>query len=614
MSQTYPAPFDILSEYTPVYDVSQTTTPSETLPPMANVGCNRVVLGRENSSLAENNRHGRKFEPVKTRGEWGPLVIHEKRWYSRLVCGKATDFKRARALMDDFSLDDISRHMVVCFTPSTIPGRKTAFLNKEGKPTRIYAFFDSYVEFYQYMEKFPSEERAFYEIIFGELPQKPHFDIDIDVADFNSSYPNEDVYAASDSLRETVMLGCEQVLQDCGVTLDVERDFLLYNSHGPGKRSYHIVIGNKCHDDNKEAKAFYEAVMKKVALMTNGKYVEFVDMSVYSPRQQFRLLGCVKLGKNRVKSFDNTFFYKGIERTHICVEETTDLVMSKLVMLYESMVSFTSGCVFLPSLVQKPTANHTFLPSMPNVDERVINVCLNMLRNKMASCPFRFLDIKGHLIALKREAPSHCPICNRLHDNENPYMFIIGGKVYWDCRRAPPDTKKLFIGYLDAFHEEPAVEDWATFPSPNSQNDAPEEEEEETFTFGDYSIAKSPKTTTVGADPQSGEPEGVTVGAINDLINRIPKQPSTVLENRSKVYPPKHNPMSGTGIVSPIAGNATAYYPPPEQRRQNVQAEIARISREWAQRKYLRREAEDLMGTRRLNLTEVTWTTGLSDK
>ena len=226
----------------------------------ANVGVNKVI-----KSELPTNLNLRTFHPVELTRSNGPLIIHGKRWYFLLVCAKnGDDHKRSRAIMDDYKINDIARHMVVCFTPYSLPGSNKPFITKKGKQGRIYAFFDSYLEYYEYAQKFNLEDRAFFEIIFGELPQKPHFDIDIDVSEFNELYPTDNIDNVAELLRESVVVSCVDVLTENNVTVDIQRDILLYSSHGPDKRSFHIIINNKCHDGHKEAKAFYEAVMNKV--------------------------------------------------------------------------------------------------------------------------------------------------------------------------------------------------------------------------------------------------------------------------------------------------------------------------------------------------------------
>lgn len=549
----------------------------------ATIGVNPVVLSPE--ELQQEREHTtrlRVFEPIALHKKRGPLVIHDKRWYFRLVQARAGDTtRRSRALMDDYNLNQIAHHMVVCFTPDRLPDNDRPFRTQEGEPGRIYAFFDSYVEFYEYMQRFDRSERAFYEVIFGELPQKPHFDIDIDRDVLSLAFPADDIDTTAEILRECVIGGCFEVLREHGVILDLTRDLLLYSSHGPNKRSYHIVLNNKCHDGNKEAKVFYDAVMEKVHGYTQGKYrgLNLIDKGVYSPRQQFRLVGCQKWNSGRPKVFYEQFWYSGQQYTHTYTETTTDERQKKFTIIYESMVSFTSGCAFLPSLVPEKPINHNQLGDMPDLEGTVVDQCMTMLREKMNPCPFAKREVRGHLIILRRLAPSFCPICHTSpnetepHRKEHPYMFIVGGKVYWDCRRSDANAKKFFVGYLAMTLDE--LQTGTAITGVIEQ-----EETEDTggeFMFGDYDI---------------GQP----------TLPPITKQPSPSVPVIAPVTIPQ-----AQGAPFP------KFDLPPEQRMQNMPERILQLARDRAQQKYLNHEPEDLTGRVSLSSvrSQIVWNAGL---
>ncbi|CAH6420172.1 Origin of replication binding protein [uncultured virus] len=584
---------------------------------MANVGETKVVIPAQSKTELKisgegvldpspdrnHNYHRRTFEPVHLHKTHGPLVIYEKRWYFRLVQGKKDDYKRARALMDDYNLDELSKHMVVCFTPDRIPGQTRLFRTKEGNPGRIYAYFDSYLEFYDYMQRFQPNERAFYEVIFGELPQKPHFDIDIDRADFQEFFPNDNIDETAETLREAVISGCIEVLAGNLVTFDLTRDLLLYSSHGPDKRSYHVIINNKCHDGNKEARAFYDAVMTKIHAITGNKYIRtnFIDKGVYNPRQQFRLVGCQKHGSNRPKIFYEQFSYQGNVYTHIYPEDVTELIMKKLTIIYESMISFTSGCTYLPSLVPAKPVNYNALGDLPDLEQGIVTQCLAMLHNKMNHCPFSYKEVRGHYIILNRDAPSVCPICKKRHDKEHPYMFLLNGKVYWDCRRSVEyaEGKKLFLGYLAMTIEE--MQNGAIMPGININDDDLDDQGGELM-FGDYNMG----TPTLPPIKRNTPPIN------NETIvnNKTLAEVKTVPERRQAIQPQMELETKR------IEGGVTIYIPPPEQRRQNIHQDVCKIGKAWAEKKYIRREPEDLTGVRTLGsvTAHMPWTTGLSGK
>lgn len=555
---------------------------------MATVGTNRVVITEDERYERQENLKKPTFDPIDIQRRKGPLVIYDKRWYFRLVPPKPHEYQRARALMQDFPLNQLVNHLVICFTPDHLPNSTKPFRKPDGDPIRIYAYFDSYLEFYQYQLNFEPEKRAFYEIIFGELPQKPHFDIDIDRQDFNTLYPGEDIDQAADLLRNAVIAGSVQVLSEKGVALDPQKDILLYTSHGPNKRSYHVVITNKCHDGNREAKAFYDLVMMKVNMITDGKYLDFVDASVYSPRQQFRIVGCQKQGSNRPKEFQETFRFQDNQQdiiyTHVYPEDATEPIMRELAILYESLVGFTSGCVLLPSLAPPKPIHHHNLGDLPDLDGTTTDHCLNMLREKMPYCPFSINAVQGHLILLKRHAPSHCPICQKTvpHEKENPFMFVVGGKVYWDCRRCPDEAKRFFVGYLAFSMEELQT---GTFLPGMPKEESSDDEKGGEFMFGDFDIGAPTLTPLRKSPPKLNSPKSPKLNS--PTLNNPPPPPETL---------PKDVP--------------TIFYPPPERRLQGVVSNVTKTGKDWTQRPRKPRPAKSLTGAFMTIGDEGSWDAG----
>ncbi len=418
----------------------------------------------------------------------GPLYIKDKRWYYRLVSDRVKNTtgkswgQGSRALLEDYTINQISGGLVVCYTPKRWPGSNRAFVTKDGRAMHLFAFFSSYIEFSDYMKFFIPSEQSFYEVVFGELPQKPHFDIDIDRAEFVSLYPGEDIWTVAPTLMEIVVQTSIEVIGE----VDIEHDVLIYSSNGNGnvsKYSYHIVINNKCHAGNKEAKAFYDEVMVKVAERTGGKYLKFVDASVYSPRQQFRIVGCQKWESGRPKLFHEVFALGGVSYTHRYIEHVANPEIKGLAVLYESLVGFTSGCSYLPSLIPVKISAYSYesQQNMGDLDDDTVNYCMRLLREKMTPCPFSVREVQGNRICLKREAPSRCPMCGGtvVHDHDNPYMYLINGKIFWDCRRGD-GRPKFFVGYCAYSDAEGGLQQVV-----DTYDD---EDRGGTFTFGDYEV------------------------------------------------------------------------------------------------------------------------------
>jgi len=379
------------------------------------------------------------------------MKIYGKKWYYGLKQSNEDEYKLH--LLDEFKLSDVAKHLIVCLKPNKLPGQHELFRTKENKFHHLFTLFDSYLDFYLYMLKFPIEDRNFYEVILGDLPQKPHFDIDISKKDVDD---DENIEYIGNILYQAVIQCSIETLEELSVKVNIEKDILIYISHGNDKRSYHIIINNKCHDGNEEARAFYNTVVNKVNDIFTIKYpeylkyVKFIDRAVYSKKQQFRIMGCQKYGSDRPKRFIEKFRYNNIEYTHKYIEEFKNDDMKKLAILYESLISFISGCSYIQSLV-KPKIYHNYNTNT-RLDDITINRCMKMLKEKMNYCPFSISSVDEEIgtIYLKREAPSHCPICRKRepHESRDPLIYISKGGVYWNCLRHDKGLPNLYLGDL----------------------------------------------------------------------------------------------------------------------------------------------------------------------
>jgi hypothetical protein len=410
-----------------------------------------------------------KFEPITIKSR--PLIIYEKRWYYRLVEYK---YKKTKSLMDDYDLNKIYNHLVICYHTNTKKINK--FHPKNNTSTndydvRIYAFFDTYDEFLNYLYNFPDiTERNFFEVIFGEFKQKPHFDIDIDIKNISKYIETSSSSDASSSssyhldllankILSILINTCIEILKTVNIELNIEEDILIYSSHSDTKRSFHLILNNICHDCNLEAKAFYDIIINHIKLNFNNtsSIVEFIDKNVYSSKQQFRTLGSQKLNSNRPKIFYEQFTINNINYNHIYktkLNENTLNIKHNLsyIRLCESMITHTFDCKLLPSFMTNKIYTQSITQSISiDITFELANKCMDMLCDKFKSlkilCPFTFKNTTNNFILLQRINPSYCPLCFRIHENEHPFMYITYGKLFWDCRRYNQD--KFFIGYVD---------------------------------------------------------------------------------------------------------------------------------------------------------------------
>ena len=319
------------------------------------------------------------------------------------------------------------------------------------KKTKLYGCFDNYLNFALYFLNVEPHLRSFFEIILGERMQKPHFDIDMDLSD------------------EEIRSGVDQkVLDDLINTIvqfipeiNIEKDVCIYSSHADNiaekknKRSYHIIINHFFHANNKEAKAFYYAVMGKLPKEYFDK--SWIDHSVYSKTQQFRTYLSKKIGTDRTKIFLDKWTFNGQHVKHIADENAEDEKMQFLINLEESIVSARPGnCKPLPNFtIPDEFIKNKHYQSGENVEYDLAMEAISLLAHSVGTTvgadnfPYSFDRIDGPFVVLKRRKASKCRLCNRVHQKQNPYLLIVpeNKNVFFHCRRAP-QNKNLFIGCL----------------------------------------------------------------------------------------------------------------------------------------------------------------------
>jgi hypothetical protein len=350
------------------------------------------------------------------------LLIHGRRWYRLLVVGDQTTdvFRGARPLFVDYPIDTLSSKLLVCFTPQL-----------DDRVTRLFSVFNTYVDFYKYVELIDVEQRSFYEIIIGEQAQKPHFDIDVSISELE---PTVDAVALTIALRDAVISGVADTLASMGVSLNLDRDLLLYTSHGMNKQSIHLVIGTYCHSNNREAKEFYRRVMERVTRdgVVSPAHLRFIDGSVYSTLQQFRILGSRKIGSDRVKQFQPVFEYRQCRVSHVYPEVVTTPAQLDLLQLLESLCSIAAGATRLPALQEERPSVSSFCPQ--DINENGISKALEHVNKQH----FQVRTIQGNRIELRRLVPTYCTVCRRTHEHDNPFITLYNGTIYWHCRHGKP--------------------------------------------------------------------------------------------------------------------------------------------------------------------------------
>jgi hypothetical protein len=368
-------------------------------------------------------------------------IINKKKWYYRLIPKKDVNGKPKKGLFTDYPRNTLTSNLIVSWSYND---------KVTNNVLRLYSVFKSYLEFGMFQLKLPQHERCFYEIILGESNQKPHFDIDIDIkADGNNNNNNNNIIDGN-KVTNNLITAILTVLSEKGIDLNLSTDILVYTSHGKEKQSYHVVINNYCHVNNMEAKAFYNEVINHVPEEDR----QWLDSAVYSPTQQFRIVGSQKIGSDRTKILHKKWEYNGSIIEHRYPENPDSPEHEMVMNLEASIVGFTGNCKFLPVFVlDEPVKEYVDCDDVETKDA-IAAIQLVASAGKISvhdsRFPYKFAGINGPVIMLKRIRPSKCKICQRVHEHENPYLLIMGEEknVYFFCRR-DPHGKKLYLGCLN---------------------------------------------------------------------------------------------------------------------------------------------------------------------
>ena len=325
-------------------------------------------------------------------------------------------------------------------------GFETPPIKGDKKHSRPYALFNSYIELFQYQSNFPLDGRHFYEIIMGDSSQKPHFDIDIK----RSQCPKgKDLDELGRDVKDDLIAGILTVGEENGVAFSLTKDILVYTSHGESKLSYHIIIHHYCHSNHKQAKAFYKAVTSKM----NDENAIYVDHSVYSSRQNFRILGSQKISSYRPKRFCEVYTFRGKEIIHdydipFRSEKHKELESFKI-----SLISWISECEYLPSFQddyeREQYVKQHIEKDYGDISQGELKEAIQIIDSRRAALgskfPFVVREVKGNIISLRRLRPSWCSICARKHEHENPYAMVVDNNLYFYCRRSDSGNETLVI-------------------------------------------------------------------------------------------------------------------------------------------------------------------------
>lgn len=285
--------------------------------------------------------------------------------------------------------------------------------------TRKYAKFRDYLEFRTYRERITPDEDCFFEIVSQKNFRKPYFDIDME----NSQIDEKDFI---DNITQAIL----GLIKDAVI--------LIYSSHTGEKFSFHIVVNNYYFVNHDEARNFYQETIKSI----KEEYLSYMDESVYKSVQQFRILGSHKYGKDNKK-----IFREDLSVNYVVPKRYERFPQGlKNYQLLISLIGNVAGAKYLSGYEKKEEPNRILSKGFSSTSD--LEDILNIFHSTYSADIFEYLntiDNDGNLlITFRRLSSSYCEECQRVHENENPFITVNGiyRNIYYYCRRRDGDEDK----------------------------------------------------------------------------------------------------------------------------------------------------------------------------
>lgn len=323
---------------------------------------------------------------------------------------------------------------------------------------RKYTFvkFEDPKAFLETLMRINEGERNFYEIILHERDRDECFvkfyaDIDISREKYEQVGSNK---TFEEFGEEVFCKFAEQIMMKLKIS---GNNIMKFNSHGKNKLSYHIIILEH---------AFRAKSLEKLfEYLTEGmdeKYVQFYDPSVYSKKQQFRLLWNQKWDDNqpsgRVKVHVPRFkigqgygdpiygqqYYDADEQKYVDYQYNN--FTQNLDCFEKSLVTYTVGCSRdLALRLEDMGIKAKPKPVIQNLKAEIKEVLAMLPEEEQGK--YKAIGKQGSLVLLKRLKPSKCLVCKRIHHNENPFLSVVNNRVHFNCRRNKDKLTK-YLGEL----------------------------------------------------------------------------------------------------------------------------------------------------------------------
>lgn len=357
--------------------------------------------------------------------EKGTMVNSQNYITFKHVYNDNKSYQNRDSLESSYNAAEISKHFVMA---KEIKGVPNNYYN--------YLVFENIQDALAHVQEAPEDNRSFHEVIFGWMPQKLKFDIDIKLT-AGIDLIVDDVLITPDKVSEIIDDAISTAFYITW-SLPVSSDQIITTySHGPTKISFHKVIFGYYVEDAEQAREFTKIFMRNLP----PQYHDWVDTSVNKNLQNFRIINSAKLDTNRVKR----------------------LPIGTIYTPSQTLITNIDGCVLLRNIIEVAAqTNH----NNGTLDANDLDTILEIVTNSGLTNSHRYQSMSGRLLIYRRVCASYCDLCKRVHDNENSLMISVEitdgiGKVYENCRRCniTPSSKLLGTFYSTAIDTDIPLDD-----------------------------------------------------------------------------------------------------------------------------------------------------------
>lgn len=308
-------------------------------------------------------------------------------------------------------------------------------------PQIVFSNFTDPYSLNNFLGRIREGERCLNEVPMPSQVQKLRFDIDM------QGSTAED----ADFLVGTLVWAIYTVLGNLGVTMDIQRDVFVFQSHrlkftssGSPKFSNHIIVDNWACFGAEEYSQIYNHIVKQTEILlgSRSQLAEYIDVSLSYQKHPLRIFGCTKLGEWRPKKWEPSWTLwtpTGPFRVQTLAKQDP---LPEMSIMKSSLITFAEYCKIIPVPAPDPSMieGSRYSADVELLDD-VSDQVEDWLKTTEDGDCFKMGEPRGSIIPLQRVQPGFCVLCDRKHEHENAYLIVLKSgdegkpRVIFKCHR-----------------------------------------------------------------------------------------------------------------------------------------------------------------------------------